>query len=98
MLDEPSSNLDDPGEQALAAALLDLRQRGKTVVVISHRNTTIGVTTKLLLLKEGVVQMFGPTQEVLRDLAKANQPPVPAGTKASIYPGPGSQSQIGKSV
>ena len=36
-LDEPNSNLDDVGEQALIAALTDLRQRGKTIVIVTHR-------------------------------------------------------------
>ena len=86
VLDEPNSNLDDAGEQALVAALQDLRQRGKTVVVISHRNSAIAATTRLLVLREGVAQAFGPTQQVLADLARASRPagkPVVAAAPAS---------------
>ncbi|MBQ5940441.1 MULTISPECIES: type I secretion system permease/ATPase [unclassified Massilia] len=72
VLDEPNSNLDDAGEQALVAAIADLRQRGKTIVLITHRPSAIGVTTKLLLMREGSVHMFGPTQQVLAALAEAN--------------------------
>lgn len=74
VLDEPNSNLDDAGEQALASALQDLRQRGKTVVVISHRSSAIATTTRLLVLREGVAQAFGPTPQVLADLARASRP------------------------
>lgn len=74
VLDEPNSNLDDAGEQALAAALQDLRQRGKTVVVISHRSSAIAATTRLLVLREGVAQAFGPTPLVLAELARASRP------------------------
>lgn len=86
VLDEPNSNLDDAGEQALAAALQDLRQRGKTVVVISHRSSAIAATTRLLVLREGVAQAFGPTPQVLADLARASRPaakPVVAAAPAS---------------
>lgn len=74
VLDEPNSNLDDAGEQALASALQDLRQRGKTVVVISHRSSAIAATTRLLVLRDGVAQAFGPTPQVLADLARASRP------------------------
>ncbi len=37
VLDEPNSNLDEAGEQALVSAIADLRQRGKTLVLITHR-------------------------------------------------------------
>ncbi len=74
VLDEPNSNLDDAGEQALAAALQDLRQRGKTVVVISHRSSAIAATTRLLVLRDGMAQAFGPTPQVLADLARASRP------------------------
>jgi ATP-binding cassette subfamily C exporter for protease/lipase len=73
VLDEPNSNLDDTGEQALVQAVLDLRQRGKTIVLITHRTSAIGATNKLLLVRDGTAQMFGPTNDVLAALQKANQ-------------------------
>jgi ATP-binding cassette subfamily C exporter for protease/lipase len=73
VLDEPNSNLDDVGEQALVAAIIDLRQRGKTIVLITHRTSIIGVTNKLLLVRDGAAQLFGPSDQVLAALAQANQ-------------------------
>ncbi len=73
VLDEPNSNLDDGGEVALVQAITDLRSRGKTIVMITHRTNAIGVTTKLLLLRDGEVQMFGPTDKVLAALKEQNQ-------------------------
>jgi ATP-binding cassette, subfamily C, bacterial exporter for protease/lipase len=75
VLDEPNSNLDEAGEQALVAAMVDFRTRGKTVVLITHRTSAIGVTNKLLLLQGGVAHMFGPTAEVLTELTTAAQRP-----------------------
>ena len=73
VLDEPNSNLDDTGELALVTAINDLRQRGKTIVLITHRTSVISVTTKLLLLRDGVLEMFGPTNQVLAALQENNQ-------------------------
>lgn len=73
VLDEPNSNLDDIGEQALVQAILDLRQRGKTIVLITHRTTVLGATNKLLLLRDGAAQAFGPTNDVLTALQEANK-------------------------
>jgi ATP-binding cassette subfamily C exporter for protease/lipase len=73
VLDEPNSNLDDLGEQALVTAVRDLRARGKTIVLITHRTSAIGVTNKLLLLRDGAVEAFGPTDKVLAALQEANQ-------------------------
>jgi ATP-binding cassette subfamily C exporter for protease/lipase len=73
VLDEPNSNLDDIGEQALVVAINDLRQHGKTIVMITHRTSVLGVTTKLLLLRDGVAQAFGPRDDVLNALNQANQ-------------------------
>jgi ATP-binding cassette subfamily C exporter for protease/lipase len=73
VLDEPNSNLDDVGEQALVIAVNDLRQRGKTIVLITHRMTVLSATTKLLLLRDGAVQAFGPRDQVLAALAQAQQ-------------------------
>ena len=73
VLDEPNSNLDDIGEQALIAAIKDLHKRNKTIVVVTHRTSVIATTNKLLLLREGMAQVFGDTEQVLTELAKAAQ-------------------------
>jgi ATP-binding cassette subfamily C exporter for protease/lipase len=73
VLDEPNSNLDDVGEVALVNAIQDLRRRGKTIVLITHRTTVIGVTNKLLLLRDGIGEMFGPTEQVLAALQQNAQ-------------------------
>ncbi len=73
VLDEPNSNLDEIGEQALIAAVQDLRARGKTIVMITHRASTLAATNKLLVLKDGVAQMFGLTREVLDNLTQQQQ-------------------------
>ncbi|MDE2389102.1 MAG: type I secretion system permease/ATPase [Betaproteobacteria bacterium] len=73
VLDEPNSNLDDVGEQALLAALMDLRKRGKTIVLITHRTSTLSATTQLLLLHDGTAKIFGPTNQVVEALSKQQQ-------------------------
>jgi ATP-binding cassette, subfamily C, bacterial exporter for protease/lipase len=73
VLDEPNSNLDEVGEQALVAAVNALRQHGKTIVLITHRTSILSATTKLLLLRDGVAQMFGPTNQVIEALNQQNQ-------------------------
>ena len=73
VLDEPNSNLDDVGEMALVQAMRDLRQRGKTIVLITHRPSLIRITNKVLLLVEGAAQMFGPTEQVMAALHQAGQ-------------------------
>jgi len=65
ILDEPNSNLDGAGENALAATLRDLR--GKvTIVVVTHRNTLIQHMDKMLVLDGGRMQDYGPAVEVTR--------------------------------
>ena len=78
VLDEPNSNLDDVGEAALMAAINDLRQRGKTIVLITHRTTVISATNKLLLLRDGVAEMFGPTPQVMQQLQQNVQKQIQA--------------------
>lgn len=79
VLDEPNSNLDEIGEAALKLAIDRLRAAGKTVVLITHRTSIIAATTKLLLLVEGQLRLFGETSQVLAALQKAPaQQPQPA--------------------
>jgi ATP-binding cassette subfamily C protein EexD len=76
VLDEPNSNLDDVGEQALAQALSTLKQRGSTVVVITHRVGILSLADRIMVLNEGLLVLDGPRDDVL---AKLNQrPPQPA--------------------
>jgi ATP-binding cassette subfamily C exporter for protease/lipase len=71
VLDEPNSNLDETGEAALKQAIERLQTAGKTVVLITHRTSIIAATTKLLLLVEGQLRMYGPTAHVLAALQNA---------------------------
>lgn len=65
VLDEPNSNLDSDGEHSLAASIRALKARGTTVVVITHRAALLGVADKVLTLRDGVVERFGPASEIL---------------------------------
>lgn len=74
VLDEPNSNLDEAGEAALVVSIKALKAAGSTVVLVTHRPNVLGVVDKLLLLKDGAVQMFGPRDQVLRALMPAAKP------------------------
>jgi len=65
VLDEPNSNLDNSGDQALANALHALKQRGATTVIIAHRPNAIVHCTKLAVIESGELKAFGPRDEIL---------------------------------
>ena len=73
VLDEPNSNLDDAGEAALIQAIRELKALRRSVVLITHRMPILTISDKLLVLNEGTVQGFGPTQQILGALAQARQ-------------------------
>jgi PrtD family type I secretion system ABC transporter len=75
VLDEPNSNLDGDAEARLTQALERLKEQGTTVIVVSHRPTLVQGVDKVLLLKDGALEMFGPRVEVLKRLMT---PPRPA--------------------
>ena len=85
VLDEPNSSLDDAGDAALAAAILSLKQRGTTFVVITHRTSILTVVDKMLVLRDGMAQAFGPRDEVLAALMQKS--PVPQ-RATHLHPGP----------
>ena len=68
VLDEPNANLDDAGEAALTLAVQGLKQRGKTVFVISHRGGIVNIADRLLVLVGGEIRLLGPREEVLAAL------------------------------
>ena len=84
VLDEPNANLDDVGEAALVRTVQDLKARGCTVFLITHRPGILGVADRLLILQDGKVQADGPRDAVLAALRAAQAAARPAST-----PGPG---------
>lgn len=70
VLDEPNSNLDDQGEAALVKAVARLKADGATVVLITHRPSVLSSVDKILVLREGLVEMFGPRAQVLAQFAR----------------------------
>jgi len=78
VLDEPNSNLDDAGELALVQTLLKLKEAKKTVFVITHRTSILSVVDKILLLVNGVMQGYGPRDEILALMKKAQQQQIQA--------------------
>ncbi|SDF20891.1 type I secretion system ABC transporter, PrtD family [Bosea robiniae] len=71
VLDEPNSNLDAEGEQALTDAIFQVRRRGGVVVVIAHRPSALTALDQVLVMADGRVQAFGPKDEVLSTSLKA---------------------------
>jgi ATP-binding cassette subfamily C protein len=69
VLDEPNSNLDAEGDEALTRAILGLRARGAITVVIAHRPSAIAGVDYILIMAKGRQQQFGPKEEVLTRLA-----------------------------
>lgn len=72
VLDEPNSSLDETGDAALSKAISEMKSRGTTFVVMTHRTSVLAVTDKMLLLRDGAQQAFGPRDEVIAALNKAN--------------------------
>ena len=69
VLDEPNADLDHAGDEALLAALRDLRTEGVTTVVVAHRPSLLAGMDLLLVLREGTMEAFGPRTEVMARFA-----------------------------
>jgi ATP-binding cassette subfamily C protein EexD len=73
VLDEPNSNLDELGEVALEKALLELKRKNSTVLIITHRNSVLSKVDKLLILNDGLLAVYGPRDQVLAHLQQQQQ-------------------------
>lgn len=71
VLDEPNSNLDADGEEALTEAILGVRRRGGIVVVVAHRPSAFAALNLAMVMADGRVQAFGPKEQVLFTSLKA---------------------------
>lgn len=90
VLDEPNSNLDEAGEQALTRAIQTMKDTGATIFVITHRMTILSHLDRLLVMHNGTIGLYGPRDAVLAELnkqqkaaAQAAQPPGAARGTAS---------------
>jgi PrtD family type I secretion system ABC transporter len=75
VLDEPNSNLDADGEEALTRAILNVRARGGIVVIVAHRSTALTAADFIMTVVQGRQQAFGPKDEVLSAAARRDSPP-----------------------
>ena len=66
VLDEPNSNLDGEGERALLDCLNRVRANGVTAIIVAHRPSIVSGVDKILMLRDGVVEQFGPREQVLQ--------------------------------
>ncbi|MBP7543894.1 MAG: type I secretion system permease/ATPase [Acidovorax sp.] len=74
VLDEPNANLDDVGEAALGRAVMELKGKGKTVLLITHRPSAIAMADRLVVMADGQVQVQGPRDAVLAHLKAGAAP------------------------
>ena len=86
VLDEPNANLDDVGEAALVQTVRELKAKGRTVFLITHRPGIVAVADQLLLLRDGRVQASGPRDAVLAALQAAQTPAPSAGPAPGLSP------------
>jgi PrtD family type I secretion system ABC transporter len=75
VLDEPNSNLDAEGDEALTRAILGIRARGGIVVVVAHRPSAIAGVDYILVMAKGRQQQFGPKDEILNRVIQPSTPP-----------------------
>jgi ATP-binding cassette subfamily C protein len=87
VLDEPNSNLDSEGEEALTRAILGVRERKGIIVVVAHRPSAIAGVDRLLMMSQGKVQAIGPKDEVL---SKVLQRPLAIPRPLKVVPESGS--------
>jgi ATP-binding cassette subfamily C protein/ATP-binding cassette subfamily C protein EexD len=90
LLDEPNSNLDSESEMRLTETLMRLKAAGTSFVVVSHRPALLKAVDKMLVLRDGAVDAFGPRDEIIQKLMGANRPGVaplrPPGAPAAAPP------------
>ncbi len=70
LLDEPNSNLDGPGEDALVSCIQSLKEDGCTVILITHRPNLVHNLDHAAILRDGQIVSYGSTEEVFQRLGR----------------------------
>ncbi len=81
VLDEPNSNLDAEGEEALTKAIIGVRERGGIVVVVAHRPSALAAVDMVGVVQNGRLAAFGPKEEIISSLSST-----PGGANAPAFP------------
>jgi ATP-binding cassette subfamily C protein len=81
VLDEPNSNLDQAGDEALTAAIMGVRSRGGVVVVIAHRPAALAAVDRMMVMREGRVISLGSRDEVLAAFLRQSAAPAAPGAR-----------------
>jgi ABC-type protease/lipase transport system fused ATPase/permease subunit len=92
VLDEPNASLDSAAENRLMQTLFHLKERKATIILITHRLSLVAVADKVLLMKGGVAEAFGPRDAVMSKLTRAVAGPGPSNiammpTPPVLHPG-----------
>ncbi len=86
VLDEPNSNLDTAGEEALVMTLAELKKRNVTTIVVAHRPAILATIDKILALRDGSVENFGTRAEVIQRYTAAARPAARPAGPVNIVP------------
>jgi len=70
VLDEPNASLDSEGEDALLKAIEAMKAKGSTIIVVAHKPGIFRSADKLLVLRDGRIELFGPKDQVMSRLMK----------------------------
>ncbi|MFA5990135.1 MAG: hypothetical protein WC803_11085 [Sphingomonas sp.] len=71
LLDEPNAHLDGEGDTALIATLEALKAEGRTILIVSHKLGILPVVDKILVLRDGRIELYGPRDEIVPKVAPA---------------------------
>ena len=73
VLDEPNSNLDEAGDACLIQAILNLKQLGSTVVLVTHKPNILSIVDNIILMQDGQIALSGSRDDVLNKLEALRQ-------------------------
>jgi PrtD family type I secretion system ABC transporter len=73
VLDEPNSNLDAEGEEALMKAIVKVRERGGLVVIVAHRPSVLQAVDMVGVVQGGKLVSFGPKEEIIKVPANTSE-------------------------
>ncbi|MEM7654264.1 MAG: ATP-binding cassette domain-containing protein, partial [Pseudomonadota bacterium] len=94
VLDEPDANLDPTGHEGLFQALMACREAGKTVILVTHRPALLSLVSRVVVLREGMVERDGPRDDILAALrGGGTSSPNPQPTPEQVAKKPGTTPQ-----